>query len=175
MILKIVIVIAMLVAAVLLFAATQPNTFRVQRSISIQASPEKVFALIDNFHNWPQWAPQDKENSSMKRTFSGAENGVGAVSDWTSRGSAGKGQMSIVESVPEKRIAVQVDFTKPFEAHNRNEFTLDAQGASTTVTWSMQGTNIYVMKLMSLFVNMDKVAGKHFEDGLANLKAVVER
>ena len=175
MILKVLIGVAVIIAAILIFAATKPDTFRVQRSISIQASPERIFALINDFHNWPQWASQDKEDPSMQRTFSGAQSGVGAVSNWTSRGSAGKGRMEIVESTPGKMIAVKVDFTKPFEAHNRNEFTIEVQGASTNVTWSMQGTNLYVMKLMSVFTDMDKIAGKHFEDGLANLKAAAER
>jgi uncharacterized protein YndB with AHSA1/START domain len=175
MILKVVIAIAVALAAFLLFAAARPDTFRVQRSAIIQASPETIFALINDFHQWPRWAPQDKEDATMTRTFSGAESGVGAVSGWNSRGSAGKGGMSIIESVPGKIVSVKVDFLKPFEAHNINEFKLESAGPSTNVTWSMQGTNLFVMKVMSLFVNMDKVAGKHFEDGLANLKAAAER
>jgi uncharacterized protein YndB with AHSA1/START domain len=175
MTLRILIVIAAIVAIVLVFAARRPDRFHVERSISIQAPPEKVFALINDFHNWPLWAPQDKEDASMKRTFSGAESGVGAVSDWSSRGSAGQGRMSIVESEPATWILVKVDFTKPFEAHNLNGFTLGVHGTSTTVTWSMVGTNLFFMKVMSVFVNMDKIAGKHFEDGLANLKVAAER
>lgn len=175
MALKIILGIVVLLAAVLLFAATKPSTFRVQRSVLIQAQPEKVFSLINDLHNWSQWAPQDREDSSMKRSFGGPESGVGAVSDWTGGGSAGKGRMEIVESVSGKLVAVKVDFTKPFEAHNRNEFTLDPHGQSTTVTWTMQGTNLYVMKVMSVFTNMDKMAGKHFETGLANLKTAAER
>lgn len=111
----------------------------------------------------------------MQRSFTGADSGVGAISDWISRGSAGQGRMSIVESVPEKRVVAMVDFTKPFHAHNRNEFLLEAQGSSTNVSWSMQGTNLYVMKVMSVFTNMDRIAGKHFEVGLAKLKAIAER
>jgi uncharacterized protein YndB with AHSA1/START domain len=175
MVVKILLAIVLVIVAVLVFAATKPDTFRVQRSISVQAPPEKVFALINDFHNWPQWAPQDREDKSMQRTYSGAESGVGAVSDWSGRGSAGQGRMSIVESQAAAKVSVKVDFSKPFEAHNLNEFTLNGQGSSTKVTWSMQGTNLFVLKLMSIFTNMDKVAGKHFEDGLANLKAAAER
>src|SRR5277367_1178400 len=102
MILKIIIVVAVVIAAVLIFAATRPGTIRVQRSIEINAPPEKIFALINDFHNWSLWAPQDKEDPTMKRTFSGSADGAGAVSDWTSKGRAGRGRMSITESVPRK-------------------------------------------------------------------------
>jgi carbon monoxide dehydrogenase subunit G len=175
MLLKIIIVIAVLVAVVLVFAATKPKIFTVQRTINIKAPPGKIFELINDFHNWGGWAPQDKEDPTMRRTYSGAANGTSAVSEWVSSGSAGKGRMSIIESTPPRMISVQVDFVKPFEAHNINEFTLEPTGASTKVTWSMHGTNLYIMKLISVFKNMDSVAGKHFERGLDNLKTVAEQ
>jgi carbon monoxide dehydrogenase subunit G len=175
MLLKIIIVIAVLVAIVLVFAATKPKIFTVQRTINIKAPPDKIFELINDFHNWSGWAPQDKEDPTMRRTYGGAANGKGAVSEWVSSGSAGKGRMSIIESTPTRMISVQVDFVKPFEAHNINEFTLEPNGDSTNVTWSMHGTNLYIMKLISVFKNMDSVAGKHFESGLHNLKTVAEQ
>jgi hypothetical protein len=180
-ILKIVIIVAVAIAAVLafvvIFAATRPDTFRVQRSVTINAAPEKIFPLVDDFHNWPGWAPQDKEDPSMKRTYSGAAFGTGTVSDWESSGSAGKGRMSIIESTPPTRVLVKVDFVKPFAAHNLNEFILEQMlgpGPTTKVTWTMQGSNLYVMKVMSIFVNMDRIMGKHFESGLNNLKKAAE-
>jgi hypothetical protein len=111
----------------------------------------------------------------MHRTYSAAANGQGAVSEWDSTGSAGKGRMSIIESVTPRMISIKVDFVKPFEAHNINEFTLEPAGTLTKVTWTMNGTNLYIMKIAGIFVNMDRVAGKHFESGLANLKTVAER
>jgi uncharacterized protein YndB with AHSA1/START domain len=177
MILKILAVAIVLIAAVLLFAASKPNTFTVQRSVVIDAPPEKVFELINDFHNWPKWAPQDKdkEDPSMKRTFSGAASGVGAISDWTGSGNNGAGRMMIIESQPAKKISVQVDWAKPFVATNINDFVLQPVGASTNLVWSMRGPNLYVMKVMSVFVNMDRNMGKHFEAGLANLKQVAEQ
>jgi uncharacterized protein YndB with AHSA1/START domain len=174
MILRAFIVVAVVVAAVLAFAATKPGTFRVERSRSIKAPPEKIFALINDFHSWSRWAPQDQEDPSMKRTYRGAESGTGALSEWNSSGSAGRGQMSITESVAPRQISVKVDFVKPFEAHNMNVFKLEPEGDSTKVIWIMQGTNLYIMKIMSVFVNMDRMMGKHFEAGLDNLKALAE-
>ncbi len=175
MILKILIILAVLAALVLIFAATRPNTFHVERSIRIAAPPERVFALINDLHNWSRWAPQDREDPTMTRSFSGAESGVGAVCDWSAKGSAGKGRMEIVESVPSSKVAVKVDFIKPLAAHNVNQFVLTPDGSGTSVTWSMSGSNLYIMKVMSVVTNMDKMMGKHFEDGLANLKGVAEK
>jgi len=175
MILKIVVAIVVVVAAVLLIAATKPNTFRIQRSLVIQASPEKIFPLINDLHNWPQWAPQDREDSTMKRTFSGPDSGVGAMSDWSGTGQTGAGRMTITESIPSKSVTVDVDWRRPFAARNINQFTLDSKGTSTMVTWSMHGPNLFMMKLMSLFTNMDRMMGQHFESGLQNLKQVAER
>jgi len=175
MLLKIIIVFAVLVAIVLAFAATKPKIFAVQRTLNIKAPPDKIFELVNDFRNWSGWAPQDKEDPTMKRTYSGAVSGKGAVSEWVSSGSAGKGRMMITESTPPRMISVEVDFVKPFEAHNINEFTLEPAGDSTKVTWAMHGTNLYIMKLISVFKNMDGVAGKHFERGLDNLKAVAEQ
>ena len=110
----------------------------------------------------------------MQRTYSGAASGRGAISDWHSSGSAGIGRMSITESLPTTRISVKTDFVKPFEAHNMNDFVLEPARNATKVTWTMHGTNLYLMKVMGIFVNMDRVMGKHFEAGLHNLKTLAE-
>jgi len=180
MILKIglILTIAMVVVitGVLVFADTRPNVIEVSRSITIEAPAEKIFPLIDDFHRWPGWAPQDKEDPTMKRAYSGAESGAGAISDWQGTGNAGKGRMTIVESDVPNKVTVQVDFVRPFVAHNVNEFVLEPSqpGTSTKVTWTMRGRNMFFMKVMDVFVNMDRTLGKHFEAGLQNLKTVSE-
>lgn len=175
LILKISIIVLVLVLAVLVFAATKPNTLLVQRSVTIKAPPEKIFALINDFHNWTRWAPQDREDPTMSRTYSGRAEGLGAISEWNSSGSAGRGQMSIVESIVPRRVSITVDWVKPFQSHNVNDFRLEPAEDSTKVTWSMQGTNLFIMKIMGVFVNMDRVVGKHFESGLYNLKTLAEQ
>ena len=175
MILRVVMIVAALIGLVLTIAATKSKTFRIERSISMDAPPERVFMLIDNLGSWPRWAPQDREDPSMKRTYSGPINGIGAVSEWTGSGNSGRGRMLITDSLPSTRISLQVDWVKPFVARNVNDFVLESTGTSTKVTWTMQGPNLYVMRIMSIFVNMDRTMGKHFEAGLANLKAVAEQ
>jgi uncharacterized protein YndB with AHSA1/START domain len=172
--LRVVLFILVLLVLLLLYAATKPSTLRIQRSTTINAPPDKVFALINDFHNWSKWAPQDKQDKAMTRTFSGALSGAGAISEWSSTGGAGQGRMSIVESVPDRRVQVQVDFRKPFEAHNTNTFDLEPTGNATTVTWTLQSNNRYFLKLLSVFLNMQKMFGRHLEIGLRNLKSAAE-
>ena len=180
MILKIVLIVAIamvvVITTIVMFANTKPNTIQLTRSITIQAPAEKIFPLIDDFHQWPGWAPQDKEDSTMKRSYGGATSGVGAVSDWQGKGNAGKGRMTIVESDEPNKVLVKVDFLRPFVAHNVNEFILEPSepGTSTKVTWTMRGPNLFFMKVMGVFVNMDRMLGNHFETGLKNLKMVSE-
>jgi uncharacterized protein YndB with AHSA1/START domain len=168
------VVIILVIVIVLAYAATKPDTIVIQRSATINASPPVVFALINDLHNWPRWAPQDREDPTMRRMYSGEMRGTGAVSDWTSSGNAGAGRVTIVNSVPDREIEAHVDFRKPFVAHNINTFILGRDRDGTRLTWSMQGTNVYLMKVMSLVVSPDRMLGQHFEAGLSNLKAAAE-
>ena len=169
------IIIGLLLAGLLIFAATRPDAFRVQRQVSIKAPPEKIFPLINDFHQWGAWSPYEKLDPTMKRTYSGAGLGKGAVYAWDGSGKAGAGRMEIQESSPSSRVAIQLDFTKPFEARNTAEFTLQHQGDATTVTWAMYGPSPYIAKLMGVFFSMDTMIGKDFEAGLANLKSTSEK
>jgi uncharacterized protein YndB with AHSA1/START domain len=169
------IAIVVIVICILIFAATKPDTFRVQRSASIKAPPEKVFELINDFSRWGAWSPWEKKDPAMKRTFSAATSGKGATYAWEGNKDVGQGSMTLTESQPSTRIALNLDFLKPFETHNTVEFTLDAKGDTTDVNWVMQGPAPYISKLMQVFCNMDKLVGKDFEAGLANLKAIAEK
>jgi uncharacterized protein YndB with AHSA1/START domain len=175
MIKLIAIVVAALIASVLIFAATQPDTFRVQRAASIKAPPEQIFASINDFSRWGAWSPWEKKDPAMKRTYGAATSGKGAVYAWEGNKDVGQGSMEIVESVPPSRIKLKLDFVKPFEAHNSVEFTLEPKGDATNVTWAMQGDTPYFAKIIHVFINMDRMVGNDFETGLANLKATAEK
>ena len=169
------VVIVALIAAVLIYAATKPDTFKVERSTSINAPPEKIFPLINDYHNWSTWSPYEKLDPEMKRTYAGAASGKGAVYEWQGNNKAGAGRMEIADSSPPSKITINLDFTKPLETHNVVDFTLQPQGGSTNVTWAMHGPAPFISKLMQVFFSMDKMIGKDFETGLANLKAVAEK
>ena len=175
MIIRITIAFAVFVAIILVFAATRPNTLRIQRSIAISAPAEKIFPLINDLHLWKDWDPQEREDPTMTKTVGGPSSGAGAFADWDSRGNAGKGRMTVVESVPPSKVSIRVDFVKPFQTSNMNEFTLEPAGNATKVTWTWDGKNLYFMKVMGVFMNMDKMIGKHFDAGLENLKVVAEK
>ncbi|MEJ8845344.1 SRPBCC family protein [Variovorax rhizosphaerae] len=163
------------IVVVLALAAGKPDTFRVERSVTVQAPPEKIAPLIENFQSWSAWSPYEKLDPSMKRVFSGAPSGKGAVYAWDGTGNAGAGRMEIVESTPQ-RIGIRLDFSKPFTAHNMAAFTLQPQGAGATrVTWSMDGPAPFVSKVMQVFISMDTMIGRDFEAGLANLKTAAEK
>ena len=169
------IIAVVLVAAILIYAAIKPETFRIQRTAGINAPPDKVFALINDFHSWASWSPWEKKDLAMKKTHSGSPQGKGAVLEWDGNKDVGTGRMEVLDSIPVSKILIKLDFLKPFEAHNTAEFTLAPNAGSTQVTWAMYGPQPYMMKVMGLFCSMDKMVGKDFETGLASMKALVEK
>jgi uncharacterized protein YndB with AHSA1/START domain len=169
------IAIVVLIAGVLVFAATKPDTLRVQRSTTIKAPPAKIFPLINDFRLWGSWSPYEKKDPAMKRTFSGAATGKGAIYEWQGNKDVGQGRMEIADTAPPSKVALKLNFVTPFEAHNTVEFRLEPKGESTLVTWDMQGPAPFVSKVMQVFIDMDNMVGKDFEVGLANLKMIAER
>jgi uncharacterized protein YndB with AHSA1/START domain len=168
-------VVVVLLVALLGYALTKPDRFRVERTTSINAPPEQIFPFIVDFHRWSAWSPWEKLDPTMQRAFSGAPQGTGAVYAWDGNGKVGSGRMEIIGATAPSAITIKLDFLKPFEAHNLAEFTLRGNGGSTNLTWAMHGSNSYLAKLMSVFVSMDSLVGKDFEAGLANLKAAAEQ
>jgi uncharacterized protein YndB with AHSA1/START domain len=175
MLIAIVVVLILIIATLLGYAATRPKTFKVQRSTTIQAPAEKVFTLINDFHNWPLWSPWEKLDPAMKKTISGAPTGKGAIYEWEGNSKAGKGRMEIVDSNAPSRMDIKLDFEKPFRSNNRTEFLLAPQGSATQVTWTMTGPSAFMMRLMGIFMNMDNMIGKDFDAGLAGIKALAEK
>ena len=167
-------IVVVLIVALLVYAATKPDTFRVQRSVSINAPAEKIFPFINDFRNWVDWSPWEKMEPELKRSFGGAASGQGSVYEWEGQ-KVGKGRMEIAKISPPTNILINLDFLKPFEAHNIAEFTLEPKGNSTTVTWAMYGPNPYIAKVIHIFFSMDSMVGEQFETGLANLRTIAEK
>lgn len=172
---KILLALAILIGSILLYAATKPDTFRVERTATINAPPEKIFALINDFNQWPVWSPWEKLDPNMARTLGGAPSGKGATYAWQGNKDVGKGRMEILESTPPSQIEIQLDFLEPFEGHNITNFTLEPAGGATKVNWVMHGPSPFLTKIMQVFMDMDAMIGKDFEQGLANLKTAAEK
>ena len=177
------VLLAIAIAAALIYAATAPDTFSISRSALIAAPAEQIFPLINDLHAQSQWSPFEKD-PNMKRVHSGAPAGKGAVYEWDGNRQVGAGRIVITDSRPASRVSLALDMSRPFEAHNKVDFVLEqdgdgAKGRSpganfTRVTWAMQGRQPFMAKLMSLFINCDKMVGAEFERGLAKLKAIAE-
>ena len=171
---KIGLVLVLLIAGLLLFAATRPDSFSVERRIVIQAPPEKIQPLIADFHRWADWSPWEKLDPALQRSFGGPPAGVGATYAWQGNKDVGSGRMEVKSAAPDK-VSIQLDFIEPFEGHNTADFLLAPNGGSTEVRWVMFGPAAFVTRLMGVFVSMDSMIGKDFEKGLAQLKAAAEK
>jgi len=174
MLLTMIIAVGVLVVALLAFAARRPDTFVVQRSVAIKASPETVYPLISDWHNFLVWSRFEKE-TAMKRAFKGAASGRGAIYEWDGNNKVGAGRIEITEAIAPSRLVMQLDMIRPMKAQNTVEFTLAAKSGTTDVTWAMNGRVPFLGKLMSLIMNCDKMVGSQFEEGLAKLKGVAEK
>ncbi len=172
---KIALVLAGVIALILILAAMQPNTMHVERKITVNAKPAKVFAQFNDFHKMAAWSPWEKKDPAMKRTYEGAKSGKGAVYGWDGNGQVGAGRMEIVESTAPSKIQVKLDFLRPMVGHDTVEYTFVKNGKATDVTWSMEGPVPFVGKIFHLFMNVDKMVGADFETGLANVKAIAEK
>src|ERR1700744_5469115 len=168
------VILAIAIAVVLILALTKPASFAIQRSAVMQAPAEAVFPLINNFHQWTKWSPWENRDPALKRTYSGAESGKGAVYAWDGNKNVGSGRMEILDASAPSKIVIKLDFLKPFEAHNTAEFTILPQADATDVNWVMHGPAPFMSKVMQVFMNIDKMVGKDFEAGLANLKRLTE-
>jgi hypothetical protein len=168
------VVVVVAIAGILLYAATKPDSFRVQRTVLINAPPDKVFPLVNDIKAWTAWSPYEKKDPAMKRTYGAVTAGKGATYAWEGDKNVGQGSMEIVESGPRK-IAIKLDFLKPFEAHNIGEFIFEPKGDSTAVTWAIYGPSPYMSKVVGTFMNIDDMIGRDFEKGLADLKAAAEK
>lgn len=170
----ILLVVAAVIAALLVHAAFRPDSFRLARSTTVAAPPEKVFALINDLRQFNTWNPFARKEPSAVITYDSASAGVGGAYSWKGD-KTGEGRMQIVESVPSQRVSAKLDFVKPFEAHNVVDFTIQPQGNGSTVTWAMQGPMPYFFRLVTIFSDMDKTVGGDFDAGLARLKALAEK
>lgn len=167
--------IAVLVAlAFVAFVATRPATYRVTRSAKISAPAATVFDHLNDFRKWTAWSPWEKLDPDLKRTYAGPASGVGTRYTWNGNKKVGAGSMEITDSVPNQRIAIDLVFERPFKARNPTEFTLAPAADGVAITWAMTGHNNFIGKVFCLFVDMDKMVGKDFEQGLANLKTATE-
>lgn len=174
MLLAVTLTLLALVLFVVVLAATRPDAFLVERSARIRARPERIYPLLDDFRAWGSWSPWEKLDPQMQRTFGGAPRGEGASYAWDSAGKAGAGSMQITGADAPGELTIRLEFLRPFAASNVAAFRLVPDGDATRLTWSMTGRRPFMVKLMSLFLDMDELVGKDFETGLGAIKSLAE-
>jgi hypothetical protein len=153
---------------------TDNGSYRVERSIDVEAPATAIYPYLVDFHEWTAWSPWEDLDPNLARTYSGAPSGVGAVYEWSGNRKAGRGRMEISEATAPNALAVRLDFLKPFTSSSIASFALTSEGSGTRVTWSMVGRKTFMMKVMGIFTSMDKLIGPDFEQGLARLKTLAE-
>jgi len=163
-----------IVGVLSVIVAMQPATFEVSRQATIAAPPEVVFNQVNDFHKWDAWSPWAKLDPQAKNTFEGPESGKGAAFHWEGNNEVGKGRMTITESRPAELVLLDLEFVKPFASKCVTEFTFKPEGDQTLVTWTMKGENNFMSKAMHLVMNMDKMVGGSFDEGLASMKKISE-
>ncbi|MCE9637805.1 MAG: SRPBCC family protein [Planctomycetes bacterium] len=172
---KILLAVAALVVVLLVVVAMQPGTYHVERSVTMAAPADAVYAQVADFHKWDAWSPWAKIDPACKNTFEGAASGTGAVFAWDGNDEVGAGRMTITEAKPSEHVGIRLDFLRPFEDTAMSDFHFQPAGSgSTTVRWTMDGKNNFIGKAFCLFMDMDKMVGDSYEQGLASMKAIVE-
>lgn len=162
-------------SAFIAYVSLQPDTFRIARSAVMEAPPELIYPLVNDLHEWPRWSPWSRLDPQQKVTYDGSPLGAGAIMSWAGDRKVGSGKMKIAESSQNERVRIKIQFIKPMKAINDVQFDFKPLGETRTeVVWTMSGRNEFTGKAMHAFFNMDKMVGGQFEQGLANLKALVE-
>ena len=174
MLTKALIAIGAAVVALAVVVAVQPARFRVARSISIAAPPAQVFAHVNDLRRWEAWSPWLKEDPAARTAYEGPPAGPGAVFAWSGNGHVGEGRMTVTDSRPDELVRLRLDFVRPFSSTSVAEFTFAPDGGRTVVTWSMSGEKNLLAKAIHLVMDMDKMVGGKFEEGLAQMKALAE-
>ncbi|MBU0858664.1 MAG: SRPBCC family protein [Alphaproteobacteria bacterium] len=163
------------VGVVLGLAATKPDSFRYESTQHINATPEEIFPLVSNLPVMNQWSPFAQIDPAAKIEYSGTESGVGSIFTWDGNDKAGAGRIEITSITAPTLVQMKLDFIRPMTATNMTDFILEpTTDGGTNVTWAMYGPQPFIGKLMSVFIDCEKMVTAEFEKGLVALKGMAE-
>ena len=174
MIKKLLLGLVAVIVIILVVASFQSDDMNITRSTTTSASPETVFKIVNDFRQWDAWSPWSKLDPTMKKTFEGPPEGVGAVYRWSGNNTVGEGSMKLIESKPGEKVGMKLEFVRPFAGKNDVQFLFTPEGTGTKITWAMQSKQPFIGKIVGLFMNFEKVCGDQFLEGLASLKKIAE-
>ncbi len=169
--------IGILMAILLVVALFIPKDYKLERTIVIQAPKDSVFNYIKHLKNQNEYSVWNKMDPKIKNKYTGIDGTIGFVSSWESEvKNVGTGSQTITKIVEGESMISKLKFEKPFKAENNTEISAIALDKSNTkVTWAFSGSYRYPMNIMKLVFNLEKMIGKDFEDGLKNMKAIIEK
>lgn len=165
-----------LIAILCIYVAFLPSTFKVERSILVNASEDVVWNGINKLENFKLWNPWLLRDTATETTISGNDGEIGATFAWNSKSNeVGSGQMTISSVEAMKRSDYALKFLKPFESSSNVSMSMEKAEGGFKVTWTMSGEQGFLEKLIMLAMGgMDGAVGKDFEAGLQNLKKMCE-
>jgi len=166
-----------IVALVLLTALFVSKSYKVEKSIVVHAPKDSVFNYIKHLKNQNDYSVWSKMDPNWKTSFSGEDGTVGFVSAWESEvKNVGSGSQTITKIVEGDSMITKLKFIKPFKAENDTYLSVSAIDATNTkVSWAFSGSFPYPMNIMKLVFNLEKAIGKDFQQGLENMKTIIEK
>lgn len=175
MLLYVILALAVAIVLLLVVAARRPDDFAIERTMRMQASPDRIFPLIADLKAMNTWNPFVEPDPQIRLSYSGPATGPGATQEWAGNRHVGEGRIAIVDAQVPSQVAMRLQMWKPMKADNNVLFTLHPNGAGTDVRWRMSGKQPLMAKLMTIFIDCDKMVGGQFDKGLTKLKAMAER
>jgi uncharacterized protein YndB with AHSA1/START domain len=174
MLMKILLVLVVIVIIVLVIAYFTPRDFRLSKSVTVDASREKVYEYIRFLKSQEKYSVWVMADPNIAMQYTGTDGAIGATSSWTSEmKNVGVGAQTITTLVPNEKVTVEIRFEKPMKATNYADTTLEVVGGQTKVTNTFYGTNKFPMNITNLF--LDKIIGGDIEKNMENLKKIMEQ
>ena len=159
----------------LILGLLAPKRYELNRSIVINRPLQEVFEYLRYIKNQDDWSPWKKKDPNMKQSFSGTDGEVGFISKWEGDKTVGSGEQEIKRIIDNECIETELRFLKPWKSQSDAYIrAVGLESDQTNVTWGFSGRNEFPFSIFMLFMNMDKAVGKDFEEGLNNLKQLLE-
>lgn len=174
MVKKIILGVVVLVGGVLLYAATLPDTYEMEFSVSVQARPSDVYGIVSDLRRTTMWSPYEQSHPSMKRLYSGSSVGTGSVYEWEGDWRSGAGRVEILQAIEDQSLSFQMDVRSPVASRSLVDYSLERVGESTRVKLSIKGVLSYGGKILMLF-NRDEAFREQIQLALNNLKKLAEQ
>lgn len=167
-------ILGLAIVAFCVFIAAKPSEYRIERSKTIQASPEAIFKMVNDHREFNKWSPWAKLDPNARAEFSDPSDGAGATFTWAGNKDVGKGKMTIIESAPYKQVRMKLDFEEPMVDTATVDFLISPEDNGAKVTWAIFGNDSFVAKIFLTFMDREKMVGDMYEKGLNNLKTMLE-